>query len=196
MLTVVPSQRTGCFNSFIYGYRYRKNNTLKETEYYLCVEKNCNSSITNNKDHNAVLIPPRLHNHMPVDSDVLACTIRFNMLNEAAKNQTKTRREIYENELMNWKSDDENYPNFAQVRRVLCRARRKVMPSISRTFFGEWNKTGKTFLFLQKEGLGIIEFSTRYFIEKLCDNATIIADRTFRSARAPFAQLYVIFGVI
>ena len=69
---------------------------------------------------------------MPVDSDVLACTTRFNMLNEAAKNPTKTRREIYEIELMNWNSDDENYPNFEQVRSTLYRAGKKGLISSER----------------------------------------------------------------
>ena len=124
------------------------------------------------------------------------------MLNEAAKNPTKTRREIYENELINWNSDDENYPNFVQVRSALYRARKKVMPPIPKTiqeirFSGEWDntKTGKVFLFLQEEDPGLVAFSTRFFMENLSDCDAIIADGTFRSAPTPFAQLYVIFGI-
>ena len=78
------------------------------------------------------------------------------MLNDAAKNPTKTWHEIDENELNSWNSDDLNHPKTSQVRSALQRARKPVMPSMPKTiqeiqFFGEWDKTKgeKNLLFLQ-----------------------------------------------
>ena len=191
------------------GYRYTKNKSINNTDYWTCANRNCTSKtitvngilVKNPNDH--------LENCNPSVSSVICDRLKDNLRQRASSERTSLKR-IYEEvtrEIVGHELEDEIvacFPSFESSKTSMYKSRRKGQPLLPHNLQDlvvpdsyRITREGELFL-LHDDGVGenrLLIFASHNNLRVLCRSTQIWMDGTFKSVPQIFAQLYTIHAM-
>lgn len=144
-----------------------------------------------------------IHNHMADDFQAKRGILLKRLHHQVERDPTVPVKRIYD-EVICIDSDDsdEVLPQFANVRSRLKRFRSRFIPPIPASITDvniqdQWKKTwsGKNFLTLQDNNVGVVVFATNRMIKTLRESSCLYIDGTFKTSPHPYKQMVTIHGL-
>ena len=208
-------QRFGFQAINIRRFRYQLNRSRNGSMYWRCWKKDCRSGLKTNAInlHNPnpiirVIYDNDVHNHPHEDRAIEEAEYVNTMKEQIIANPTVPVKRVYNDTVARAHQNagaagaaPPEIPDFTQVRSSLGRTKALQCPQIPQDInqvqtVGAFSKTflGERYLLHQDNGIGIVIFATDNELQVMANCQTLYVDGTFRTAPAPYAQVFTIHG--
>ena len=191
------------------GFIYKKKKQKSGKDYHQCNENACLVTLHTQQNSLVVLQNVGVHTHPPPGDVVASTTILEEAKQRIDDDPTRHVPRIWE-EVLEWYERTHNnngwiLPDFTEFRSTLYRHRAVSLPPLPHNIndidFGAvnptWSSTLRGTQFMRKHDTnwGITIFTTSEQLQLLADSRFLVADGTFKTASAPYQQLYTIHGI-
>ena len=197
-LSFTKSKRRGGQNLIVENFLFKKNKTTPNSVYFKCVITTCTSTLSMNGNLTAIQNRPTPHNHDSQKEKIEEEKFRRKVLESVSRSPATPIRQSYNENLQEM---DQNFspPQYDKIRRGLNYKRSQCMPPLPKNLqeilmpeTRRLTKNNQNFSLHQEEG--ILIFATKQGLEFLVRSKNVLSDGTFKTAPAPFSQIYTIFG--
>ena len=191
------SKRRGGQNLIVENFLFKKNKTTPNSVYFKCVVTTCTSKLSMNGNLTEIQNRPTPHNHDSQEKKLRKKNLDGKFLESVSRSPATPLRQSY-NENLQEMDKKCLPPQYDKIRRGLNYKRSQCMPpppknlreiSIPETW--RLTKNNQNFLLHQEEG--ILIFATKHGLEFLVRSKNVLSDGTYKTAPAPFSQIYTIF---
>lgn len=206
---LVAGERSG-FVLIYEGYRYQKNKVIHGRKiHWRCSDPGCRSPLQTNDFNQGnrpiVILNPGIypdHTHPPEGGRLTRATFVTDCKALIQRDPSLPVRRAYEDTFRQMAQNQRfQAPMFEEIQSQLKRHRQSFLPPIpvnlnNVNIQGTWAETwgGQRKLLTLNNNLGVVVFASRRELEILYQCDVIYMDGTFRSAPAPYTQIFTIHG--